>query len=61
MDPFDAKTRDLEETLSEARRTQEELEECGEPEDRLEAAQAVEDAEYRLSCHLLKDHQEDLI
>lgn len=59
MDTFDVKTRNLEEALAEARCTLEELNECGDLEDRLEAAQAVADAEYRLSRHLLSDPQEE--
>lgn len=62
MDPFnriDAKTRDLEEALADAKVTLEELNECGDLEDRLEAAQAVADAEANLSRHLLTDYQDD--
>lgn len=61
-DPFckiDAKTRDLEESVKDAKCTLEEMNEAGDLEDRLEAAQAVEDAEYNLSRHLLTDCQED--
>lgn len=61
-DPFskiDAKTRDLEEAVKDAKCTLEEMNEAGDLEDRLEAAQAVEDAQYNLSRHLLTDYQDD--
>lgn len=56
---FDLKTAALEETLKDAKCTLEEMNEAGDLEDRLEAAQAVEDAEYNLSRYLLTDFQED--
>jgi hypothetical protein len=59
MNNFDDKTAELEEALAEAKCAQEEIEECGDLEDRLEAAFEVVEAERRLSSHLLTDLQED--
>lgn len=59
MDLFDEKTRQLEESLADAKCVLEEMNESGDLEERLETAQAVEDAEQRLSRHLLSDPQED--
>jgi hypothetical protein len=56
---FDDRTQALQEALDDAKCTLEELNECGDLEERLEAAQAVADAEYNLSRHLLSDPQED--
>lgn len=57
--PFDDKTDQLQKALAEAKCTLEEMNECGDLEERLEAAEAVEDAEYNLSRHLFSDPQED--
>lgn len=59
MTSFDQKTQDLEEALADAQVTLEELNECGDLEDRMEAALVVADAEYNLSRHLLSDPQEE--
>ena len=56
---FDQKTASLQEAVADAKCTLEEMNEAGDLEDRLEAAQAVEDAEYQLSRHLLSDPQDD--
>jgi hypothetical protein len=57
--PFNDKTDQLQKALEEAKVTLEEMNECGDLEERLEAAEAVVDAEYNLSRHLLSDPQED--
>lgn len=58
-DPFDAMTQQLQEAIDEAKCTLDEMNESGDLEDRLEAAFDLEDAERRLSSHLLTDQQED--
>lgn len=56
---FDEKTDQLQQAVADAKVTLKELNECGDLEDRMEAALAVEDAEYQLSRHLLHDPQEE--
>jgi hypothetical protein len=59
MIPFDEKTQQLEEAVADAKVTLEEMNEGADClEDRFEAAQALEDAEYNLARHLLSDPQE---
>lgn len=59
MDLFDEKTRQLEEALWRAKEYLGEMNRTGSSEARLEAEEAVEDADYRLSRHMLSDPQED--
>ncbi len=56
---FDEKTVQLEQAVADAKCTLEEMNESGTLEERMEAALALEDAEYKLSRHLLSDPQED--